>query len=386
MIATTNYAFQVPEMTDAPDASLLFANWNALDPILFGKVNKAFNNYLTGSVLDISTSGYYNVSGAVTDLPSTEWFKVFAYILDTNNKVFLAIAADAANGTMLFRQCVNGTWGGWKAFRDGGNANTLDGYDNEAFVHTAGDTMTGALKGIIGNGIRTYTNLGGYLTSADAHTGTMKITLPVGMTNTMLLVEIAIYNYLTGTSTKVIVGGYSYSSPSWINTYAYVSNASLCNSVRFAYDGSKACILLGTTETVWHYPQVSIERVTCGYSGLDGYDGAWSVSFLTSEAGLTAVAAVSINTGLNADSVDGLHVHTGTNNVANQIVRTDANGYINAGWINTISGAASGTLTRIYCSQDAYLRYLSPAAFKTALGITTPGASVDWSIVNSFSI
>lgn len=35
-----------------------------------------------------------------------------------------------------------------------------------------------------------------------------------------------------------------------------------------------------------------------------------------------------INTNLNADMLDGLHIHAGRNNEANKIVRTDANGYI----------------------------------------------------------
>jgi hypothetical protein len=58
---------------------------------------------------------------------------------------------------------------------------------------------------------------------------------------------------------------------------------------------------------------------------------------------------------------------TGTNNLANQIVRTDVNGYANFGWINTISGASNGTITRIYASQDAYVRYMTPASFRTQI-------------------
>ena len=59
-----------------------------------------------------------------------------------------------------------------------------------------------------------------------------------------------------------------------------------------------------------------------------------------------------VNTSLNADMTDGLHVHTGRNNEANKIVRTDGSGYIQAGWINTTSGDRiydSGTrsLTRV---------------------------------------
>ena len=69
-----------------------------------------------------------------------------------------------------------------------------------------------------------------------------------------------------------------------------------------------------------------------------------------------------------AATFNGLAINTtGTNNVANQIVRTQANGYVNFGWINTISGASSGTITRIYASQDAYIRYMTPATFRSQI-------------------
>ena len=64
------------------------------------------------------------------------------------------------------------------------------------------------------------------------------------------------------------------------------------------------------------------------------------------------------------------------NNVANKVVRTDGNGYANFGWINTTSGTASGTLARIYCSQDSYLRYLTPSAFLSSMGIAAGATNV----------
>ena len=70
-----------------------------------------------------------------------------------------------------------------------------------------------------------------------------------------------------------------------------------------------------------------------------------------------------VNTNLNADTVDGLHIHTGRNSEANKLVRTDASGYIQAGWINTTSGNFTGTPDRIYASNDAYVRYMTPANF-----------------------
>ena len=66
----------------------------------------------------------------------------------------------------------------------------------------------------------------------------------------------------------------------------------------------------------------------------------------------------------NADTVDGLHVHTGRNNEASKIVRTDSDGYIQADWINTTSGArTTQAITRVYASNDAYIRYYTLADF-----------------------
>jgi len=76
--------------------------------------------------------------------------------------------------------------------------------------------------------------------------------------------------------------------------------------------------------------------------------------------------------GLDADLLDGLQLHTGRNNEANKVVRTDANGYIQAGWINTDSGDSGITnrLTRIYSSGDNYLRYSTLTDFKVHMGLS----------------
>lgn len=71
-----------------------------------------------------------------------------------------------------------------------------------------------------------------------------------------------------------------------------------------------------------------------------------------------------VNTNLNADMLDGLHIHAGRNHEVNKIVRTDANGHIQAGWINTTSGdIGTGAINKIYCSNDDYIRYKTPANF-----------------------
>lgn len=61
-------------------------------------------------------------------------------------------------------------------------------------------------------------------------------------------------------------------------------------------------------------------------------------------------------------------LHTGRNNEADKIVRTDASGYIQAGLINTTSSNMETTaINRIYCSNDSYIRYKTPADFFSTL-------------------
>ena len=91
-----------------------------------------------------------------------------------------------------------------------------------------------------------------------------------------------------------------------------------------------------------------------------------------SATGSGASGTWAINVTGNANTAGGLAVHSSTNNEANKIVRTDDNGYIQAGWINTISGDAGATpINRIFASNDQYLRYYTPANFINALGLAT---------------
>lgn len=57
-------------------------------------------------------------------------------------------------------------------------------------------------------------------------------------------------------------------------------------------------------------------------------------------------------------TVNGLSVHTGVNNEANKIVRTDGSGYVKFGWINTASGetAAAASHYFINTANDGYIR------------------------------
>lgn len=83
-----------------------------------------------------------------------------------------------------------------------------------------------------------------------------------------------------------------------------------------------------------------------------------------------ACVSTTCNTNLNADMADGLHVHGGRNNEANKIVRTDGNGYVQTGYINT----NVGTEDTLSCSRlffeynnDGYIRKLTPERFRALI-------------------
>jgi hypothetical protein len=83
------------------------------------------------------------------------------------------------------------------------------------------------------------------------------------------------------------------------------------------------------------------------------------------------IGSQSVASAGNASTVAGLAVHTGRNNEANKIVRTDVNAHLLTGWINTTSGAFSSAINKIYCSDDDYVRYQTPANFISNLGLIT---------------
>ena len=72
----------------------------------------------------------------------------------------------------------------------------------------------------------------------------------------------------------------------------------------------------------------------------------------------------------DADKLDGLNLNSITrNNQANTVMRTNASGYAEFGWINTTSGATTNAVTDVYVNtNDGYIRKKTLALFKTELG------------------
>ncbi len=163
---------------------------------------------------------------------------------------------------------------------------------------------------------------------------------------------------------------------------ATITGTLLTANIHRAGSGSNGFINIETgdathTGTITLYAANGIRQGYIGFSTSTGTADQGTISFVMNNAlfsavtstnfigpgtGLTGTAA-GLSIGGNAATAGGLVVSTTElNNVANRIVRTDASGYIQASWINTISGDNGATpITRIYASSDQYLRYYTLA-------------------------
>ncbi len=156
---------------------------------------------------------------------------------------------------------------------------------------------TGALRFDVSSGAKTYYRTAMIRDASATVTGTLKIVLPFSWTGTMLRMTIKGYNYKFNESAwDLTVAGYTYATtPEWFNYHAVASGRTPFTSVRLAHDGTNCVVLLGVTSTVWNYPTVEISEVIATGSQTSGWDGTWSMSFVTSETGITNIVTPTLN-------------------------------------------------------------------------------------------
>lgn len=133
-----------------------------------------------------------------------------------------------------------------------------------------------------------------YTSDSSEVTGIIKISLPSGWSATMMGIEIDVYDYSRNAYSKVLVGGYNYTTQAWYNTSVSILGNHRYN-VRLGYDGSKCCILLGSATYTWYYPKVVVRNVMSAFSGYMSLNGNWSTSVITSEVGLSSIIEPVVN-------------------------------------------------------------------------------------------
>lgn len=226
--------------------------------------------------------------------------------LGINGTTYGFLSENNSNSTSIYAPTVAGTSG--QVLTSTGGVPTwsnISSVGDSRYVLKAGDTMTGDLaftsSGVIkktGSNARVIDNvLTSYVSTSSDITGTLKITMPFGWNNTMMTVEISIFSYSSHSNSKYIVSGYNYNSTSsgWYNEGSSVFGT-YKGAARLAYDGSKCCILIGTTDSIWHYPRVTIDKVTIHYSGYTAtWEKGWEISFITDESNITSIKTITTN-------------------------------------------------------------------------------------------
>ena len=266
------------------------------------------------------------------------------------------------------------------------NSNLLDNLDSTQFLRSdASSTLSGTIRvtgDILYDGGGNHMSIpfpkgAYYSTTASTVTGAIKIHFPTLDKSDMTSMWVDIYDYTTNESITVYVGWYASAGSN--NPHAMILST-LPNkdfNVRFGNDATGNCVWIGETSSTWAYPQVRVRDVQMGYNAdADNYFGTWSVSFATAfdtvdttvtanypVAGACTGNAATATTASNANALGSLALNSTTrNNEANKVCRTDTNGYANFGWINTTSGATTGTISDFYVNtNDGYIRKATKA-------------------------
>jgi hypothetical protein len=215
---------------------------------------------------------------------------------------------------------------------------------------------------------------GVYTTTTTTLTGAIKITYPVGYTNTMHHVKVRVYEYVDDKSFTIHFGGYNYAPEGsfWINCFAYIEGSAGVDrnfNVRFGYDGSKMVVYIGELASTWTYPQVFIDEVGLGYLGQSTTwaDGTWSIGFEASA--FQNVTVTKNNNNAHNFARNGTSTFYDIGNVGIGTVSPSyklhvvGDGYINTGSLG-VNVAPNATDGRIDASNDI-VAYSSDKRLKT---------------------
>lgn len=138
-----------------------------------------------------------------------------------------------------------------------------------------------------------FHDLGGSITRTYSVTGAITIQLPYGATSTMAHYLITLFNYRTGTSSRIHVWVYNYDnsnnsgSGKIFNPTVVVLGSP--QKVRIGYYDSKLSIIIGDVSTSWTYPQVWVNEVDRGYNSYSSVLTNVTVSYLTDISSVTAL-------------------------------------------------------------------------------------------------
>jgi hypothetical protein len=116
-------------------------------------------------------------------------------------------------------------------------------------------------------------------------TGLIKVTLPVGWTNSLLDINL-VFVSTSATSFDIVCKGFTrIAPPGWANTKSFIlanPKDAVNHQVQFGYDGFKCCIYIGSASTVWSDYSVSVSEVTSHRDDNISWNEGWVISLVSS--------------------------------------------------------------------------------------------------------
>lgn len=264
----------------------------------------------------------------------------------------------------------------------------------------SGNTLTGTMK-VTGSIIFENDTDSGYIpfpkgaqyqTRTNSHTGAIKITLPTHGGDDMVKWVVDIYDYSTGESVTMFMGGYIYQATGgneWVSctVTTLTEHSSKDYTVRFGADGTKSCVWIGETNSTWSYPQVIVRDFYAGFiSDIDAYDDNWSISFVTSFDTVDEIISDNLPTAdwdrIEGKPTLGTAAAAATTDFAaashsHSDATTSAAGFMSSGDKTKLDGIASGAEVNVQSdwnatSGDAFIQN------KPTLGTASASAATDF--------
>ena len=386
---------------------------SGLDADLLDGINSGFFLYDKGnSPTDLNTAGMgiWRINTGQTNQPSGTDYGTLVSI-DNSSDTGFQLASDYTSTNFYWRSGNSsiygggGSFGSWRKIWHDGNdgsgsgldADLLDGYNTS----TSGSANTIALRE--GNG-HLYMNYGfaNYFNSPDdVSAGTI----------TYIMAKFGDNYYRSATAAKVasFISGQTMnisgnattasSSPTLSALSNYVWSAS---TLPTSFASGIQCSFVSSTEGFQNYGSVMTMRTysggggslqlyvpyspTYGGNGMQVRFGNYDVSSGNSWTSWKTVwdsGNDGSGSGLDADLLDGLQLHTGRNNEANKVVRTDGSGYLQTGYINSSNGneGNNSSPARVWGTNgsDDYLRTYLTTALSAGYSINyTQGFNSNW--------
>lgn len=271
-------------------------------------------------------TGFY-MGQNLSNEPSVSGIHTWKHVLSQRHNATYSVqrSIDFYGKEMHFRAKHNGSWTAWNRVWHDGN------FDPANYLPSSGGTLTSDLKvnGLIDGHIRTYEGGvrklinpkgGTYNLPTSAIDGALKINLP-GHENfsSMLRMIVDVFDYRTGSSFTVTLGGYLYSSFNWVNEFAFFNSTKqmeVTPEVRFAIDtAGYGVVYIGNVTDVdkWDYCVISVRELIIGHSGDDNveWDNPLNISYATSY-GTDAIKKTVYGKQLDAETVNGHKITVGT--------------------------------------------------------------------------